>query len=263
MNRSIFKAIKNQKSKIKNYLPLLLIIAASCAKEIYTDEDAVNAKREAQKVGLTVMIRDIGSQETDLSGFTVSTVQFGEDVEGITSADGIASLPVVKGDVVFHVRKEGYVPVTAVATTKETDQRNNTAVMIPVFAGVQASGTLSGRVSVNMDSSEEPLAGAMVSIDMDMNELMRFAFPGMNGNIGAYSPGILTYSSVGLLQPVRTSASGVFTLVIPVTFADLAYTVNIHETALPQNTFCSANQTVTTNGQNSPELQFKLTPYEK
>ena len=246
---------------MKNYLSILLIFVSSCAKEIYTNEDAANAKREAQKVGLTVMIRDISNQEKDLSGFMVSTLQFGEEIKGITSAEGIANLMVVKGDVVFHVSKQGYVSVTAVATTKATDQeRNNTVVMIPVFADAQMSGTLSGMVSVNMNSSEEPLAGAMVSIDMDMNEMMRLAFPGMNNNIGSYCPGVLTYSSANLLQPVRTNASGYFTLVIPVTFADLTYMVNVHDTT---NTFCSANQTVITNGQNSHELHFQLTSYEK
>jgi len=92
---------------------------------------------------------------------------------------------------------------------------------------------------------------------------MRLAFPGISGNIGNYRPGVLTYSSANLLQPVRTSDSGAFTLVIPITFADLAYTVNVHETALPQNTFCSANRTVITNGQNSPVVLFQLTPYKK
>jgi len=244
---------------------LLLIFVSSCAKEIYTDEDAANAKREAQKVGLTVMIRDIDHQVKDLSGFTVSVLQFGGETEVLTSADGIANLRVVKGDVILHVRKEGYVSATAVTTTKSTDkERNNTVVIIPVFSGTQASGMLNGMVSVKKDSSvEEPLAGAMVSINMDLNELMRLAFPGMIGNIDNYRPEILTYSSTNLMQPVRTNVSGAFTFVIPVTVAVLTYTVNVHETALTQNSFCSASQTVFTNGQNSPVLLFQLTPYIK
>ena len=265
MNKSLFKAVKNQKSKIKNCLLVLLIFASSCAKEIYTDKDAARAKREAQKLGLTVMIRDIGNQVTDLSGFTVSTSQLGENIEEITSADGIANLMVVKGDVVFHVRKEGYVSVTAVATTKATDNvRTNTVVIIPVFSDTQASGTLYGMVSVQKDLSvEEPLAGAMMTVQMDMNELMRLAFPGISSNIENYCPGVLTYLSKNLMQPVRTDVSGAFNFVIPVTAADLIYTVNVHETALSQNTFCSANRTVITNGKNTTMLLFQLMPYQK
>ena len=263
--KNFSKTISNQQSAIKNCLFVLLIFVSSCAKEIYTNEDAVNAKRESQKTGLTVMIRDVGSQLTDLSGFTVSVLQFGETIEGTTSVDGIASLMVVKGDVILHVRKTGYVSVTAVATTNAIEkERNNTVVIIPVFADAQVSGTLSGMVSVKMDSSvEEPLVGAMVSIDMDMDGLMRLAFPSVGGNIDRYRPGLLKYSSANLMQPVRTNVSGAFTLAIPVTVADLAYTVNIHETTLTQNTFCSANRTVVTNGQNNPVVLFQLTPYEK
>jgi hypothetical protein len=238
----------------------LLLFTSSCAKEIYTDEDAANAKREAQKVALTVMICDVGNRVTDLSGFTVSSPQYDGLIQEVTSVDGIAGLMVVKGDVVLHVKKEGYVPATAVITTCETDKdRNNTVVIIPVF---QASGALRGIVSVKTSTSEEPLIGALVSIDVDMNELMHLPFPGL-GDAGKYLPGALTYSSVNLMQPVRTDDSGAFQFTIPSTVADLTYTVKVHETALTTNTFCSAKQTVVTNGQNAPVLYFKLSPYEK
>ncbi|MDR1171314.1 MAG: hypothetical protein LBL24_02550 [Bacteroidales bacterium] len=247
--------------RIKNCLPVLLIFASSCAKEVYTSEDAVNSKREAQKTGLTVMIRDINSQTTDMSGFSVTASQCGEDIKSVTSADGIASLMLVKGDAVLQVEKEHYVAVTAVVTTGATvTERNNTVVIIPVFADEQTSGTLDGTVSVKMTpSDEEPLADALVSIDVDMNDLMRLAFPGMSGNIDKYRPGALAYSSAGLMQPVRTSVSGAFRFAIPATVADLTYTVNVHETALTQH----VNRTVVTNGRNSPVIFFHLTPYEK
>jgi len=250
---------------LKNYILVLLLFATSCAKEIYTHEDAVNSKREAQKVGLTVMIRDISQQVTNLSNFMVTTSQCGEDITGVTSADGIAHLMVVKGDAVLHVKKEGYVAVTAVITTNATEkERNNTVVIIPMFTDTQESGTLNGVVSVKMDSStEEPLADALVSINMDLNELIRLAFPGLGGNIDKYLPGAVTYSSINLMQPVRTNVSGAFRFAIPSTVADLAYSINVHETVWTQNTYCSANQTVMTNGQNSPVLFFQLTPYEK
>jgi hypothetical protein len=259
------RRIKNCQSKIKNCIPVLLIFASSCAKEVYTNEDAVNSKREAQKVGLTVMIRDINSQTTDISGFTVTTSQCGEDIKGVTSADGIASLMLVKGDAALQVKKDGYVTVTAVVTTSATGkERNNTVVIIPVFADEQASGTLDGTVSVKMvPSAEEPLADALVSIEVDTDDLMRLAFPGMNANIDKYRPGALAYSSASLMLPVRTSASGAFRFAIPATVSDLTYTVNVHETALTQHTYCSANQTVVTNGLNSPMIFFQLTPYEK
>ena len=246
-------------------LLFLLVFASSCAKEIYTNEDAANSKREAQKVGLSVMIRDIDHQVTDLSGFVVSSSQCGEDIQAVTSADGIANLMVVKGDLVLHVNKQGYVPVIAVASTNATEkERNNTVVIIPVIADVQASGSLHGIVSVKSDASvEEPLADALVSIEMDKNELIRLAFPTLGGNIDKYLPGAWSYQSANLMQPVRTSGSGEFSLAIPATVADLAYTVNVHETVWTQNTFCSAHLTVVTNGQNSPLMFFQLTPYEK
>ena len=249
----------------KYYILVLLIFTSSCAKEIYTDEDAANAKREAQKTGLTVMIRDIGNPSADLIGFTVAASQFGENIEEFTSADGIANLKVIQGDAVLHVRKTGYIAATAVVTTRTGEkERSNTVVIIPVISDMQGYGTLSGTVSVKtLPSAEEPLAGALVSINMDMNELMYLAFQGLNGDTDRYSPGMLTYSSVNLMQPVRTNISGEFQLTIPATVADLAYTVNVHETAWAQHTFCSANQTVVTNGKNSPTVFFHLTPYEK
>ena len=251
--------------QIINYLPVLLIFVSSCAKEIYTDEDAANSKREAQKVGLTVMIRDIDNQITDMSGFTVSSSQCGEDVKAVTSADGTANIMLVKGDAVLHVKKDGYVAVTAVVTTNATEkERNNTVVIIPVFADEQASGYLNGTASVKTTpSAEEPLSGALVSIDVNMNELMRLAFPGLNGNIEKYQPGALTYSSTNIMQPVRTGISGEFRFAIPATAAEVTYTINVHETELTPHIFCSANQTVVTNGQNSPAVSFQLIPYEK
>ena len=251
---------------IKNYLLLLLIFSASCAKEIYTNEDATNSKREAQKVGVTVMLRDINHPETDMSGFEITTSQCGEDMKAATSADGLADLMLVKGDAVLRIRKEGYVTATAVITTNATEkERNNTAVVIPVFADTQTSGAIYGNVLVRMSPSvEEPLANALVSIEVDINELMRLAFPGMSGNIDKYRPGILAYSAdANLMQPVRTSVSGAFQLTIPVTATDLTYTVRVHETPLAQNSFCSAEQIVMTNGQRHQEVIIQLTPYEK
>ena len=244
---------------------ILLVFASSCAKEVYTNEDATNAKRESQKVGLTVMIRDISNQVKDLSGFVVTSSQCGEDIKEVTSADGIANLMVVKGDVVFHVNKAGYVSVTAVATTNATEkERNNTVVIIPVFADSQVSGSLSGKVSVKSDvSTEEPLADALVSIDLDMNELVHLSFPSMGGNIGKYLPGAWSYSSAYLMKPVRTNVLGEFNIAIPATAADLTYTVNVHETVWTQNSYCSANLSVVTNGLNCPVVFFQLMPYEK
>jgi hypothetical protein len=244
---------------------ILLVFASSCAKEVYTNEDATNSKRESQKVGLTVMIRDISNQAKDLSGFVITSSQCGEDIQEVTSAAGIANLMVVKGDVVLQVYKAGYVSVTAVATTNATEkERNNTVVIVPVFADVQTSGSLYGMVSVKSDASTiEPLANALVSIDMDMNELIRISFPDMGGNVEKYLPGAWTYSSANLMQPVRTNVLGEFNIAIPATVADLTYTVNVHETVWTQNTFCSANLTVVTNGLNCPVVFFQLMPYEK
>ena len=250
---------------LKKYIPILLIFILSCAKEIYTDEDAANAKREAQKVGLTVMIRDVGNHSADLSEFMVATSQCGEDIEEFTSADGIANLKVIPGDAVLQIRKTGYIAATAVVTTRTGEkERTNTVVIIPVISNTQASGTLSGTVFVKtLPTAEEPLANALVSINMDMSELMRLAFQGLSRDMDRYSPGMLTYSSANLMQPVRTNISGEFLLNIPATITDLAYTVCVHETAWMQYTFCSANQTVITNGKNSPMVYFHLTPYEK
>jgi len=236
-------------------IPLLLIFVSSCAKEIYTDADAASAKREAQKVGLTVMIRDVGSRVTDMSGFTVTTQQCSDQIQGVSSTDGIVSLMVVKGDAVLRIEKEGYVSATAIVTTNATEkERNNTVVIIPMFSNQQASGSLYGMVYVKKSASEEPFADAPVSIDMDMNELMSLAFPDFGGNVGQYRPGALTYSSLNLLQPVRTDASGAFQLTIPITVADLTYTVKVHETAWTQ----PASRTVVTNGQNSPPAYLQL-----
>ena len=148
--------------RIKNCTVVLLIFVSSCAKEIYTNEDATNSKRESQKVGLTVMISEIDIKSADMSGFTVSTVQCGELIEGVTSADGIVNLMVVKGDAVLNVKKTGYITVNAVITTNESEkERNNTVVIIPVF----------------------PKGSEIEKIEM--NELTG----------GKYQPGVLIYSN--------------------------------------------------------------------
>ena len=250
---------------IKNFIFISLIFASSCAKEVYTNEDATNSKRESQKVGLTVMIRDISNQQTDLSGFIVTSSQCGEDIKGVTSSDGIVNLMVVKGDIVFHVNRKGYVSVTAVVTTHVTEkERNNTVVIVPVFADTKESGSLYGKVSVKSGATtEEPLVDALVSIDMDLGELMRMAFPGLGGNVDRYLPGAWSYSPANLMQPARTNILGEFSFAIPTTVADLTYSVNVHETKWTNNKFCSAYQTVITNGQNNPVVFLQLTPYEK
>jgi hypothetical protein len=200
-----------------------------------------------------------------LSGFTITSSQCGEDIRAVTSAGGIANLMVFKGDAVLQVNKAGYASVTAVVTTHATEkERNNTVVIIPVFTDTQTSGSLHGMVSVKSNTTnDEPLTDALVSIDMDMNELIQLAFPGLGGNIDKYLPGTWSYSSAKLMQPVRTNLSGEFNFIIPTTVSDIRYTVNVHETVWSQNTFCSANLSVVTNGQNCPVVFFQLTPYEK
>ena len=137
-------------------------------------------------------------------------------------------------------------------------------MIVPVFAETEMTGILRGTVAVSMEpSSEEPVADALISIDVDMDELIHLAFPGLGGNIDKYRPGALAYSDVSLMQPVRTSASGALQFAIPTTVADLTYTVSVHETALTQRTFCSANRIVVTNGRNAPAVSFRLIPYEK
>ena len=253
----------NRRQIIISYLLILLIFVSSCAKEIYTNEDATNSKREAQKVGLTVMIRDINGQVADMSGFIISTTQCGEDITGVTTADGTADLMIVKGDAVLQVKKEGYVNVIAVVSTNPTEKdRNNTVVIIPVFSDTQqASGLLNGTVIVS--SSEEPVTDALVSINVDFSELMRLAFPGFSSNIDKYQPGALSYTSAYVMQPSRTTDSGAFHFAIPAIVDDVTYTINVHETELAPNSFCSAKQTVVTNGRNNPVVVFQLTPYEK
>ena len=251
--------------KIKEYLLTILIITSSCAKEIYTDADAANAKREAQKVGLTVMLRDIGGQSKNMSGFAITSSQFGELNETITSVDGFANLMIYKGDVVVNVKKDGYVTATAVVTTNETEnERNNTVVIIPVFSELQQSGNINGKLSVKMPSSVEmPLADAVVSIDIDFDELMSLALPVAGENTDKYRPGALIYSSGDIAQQVRTNASGEFQFIIPATVAEIPYVINIHETVVSQNYLCAAKQTVFSNGQNSQLFELQLTTYEK
>ena len=244
----------------KNILFLFLIFASSCAKEIYTNEDAERSKLASQKTGLTVIIRDIGSYSADLSGFTVSSPRYGETVEAVTSAEGIASLMIVKGDAVIHVTKEGYVPAMAIVTANSVEKElGNTVTVVPVFARVQESGILRGTVSVKRSASTEPLTGAVLSIGMDMNELMRRAFPGTGDSMERYRPGALTYLSENIMQPVCTDDAGAFQFTIPATAANLVYTVNVHETELTQNTLCN----VITNGQDNMAVLLKLTPYER
>ena len=149
--------------RIINCMVILLVFVSSCAKEIYTNEDATNSKRESQKVGLTVMIRDIGGYLPDMNGFSVGTFQCGELIEGVTNADGIVNLMVVRGDAALHVRKEGYVSATAVVSTNASEkERNNTVVIIPVFPKES-------------------------DIEIDMLDMT-----GLTG--GKYQPGALTYS---------------------------------------------------------------------
>ena len=148
--------------QIKNNLLifLLFVVVSSCAKEIYNNEDATRAVRESQKVGLTVIVRDISGHLTDLSGFKVSTLQCGEEIESMTSSNGVADLMIVKGDAALTVEKDGYLSAIAVVSTNASEkERNNTVVIIPVFP-----------------------QGSVID-DIDMNELTG----------GKYQPGALTY----------------------------------------------------------------------
>lgn len=242
-----------------------ILLAPSCAKEIYTDKDAARARHEAQKTGLTVMIRDIGTENTDLSGFQISTTQCGETITATTTAEGVADLMITQGDLVLNIVKRGYAAATAIVTTRPDTEssRTNTVVIIPVFAGDDIPGDISGTVSVQTESTEEPLSDALVSINIDMDELLQTAFPGLTGSIDRYRPAALAYATAGLMQPVRTTTTGAFRIAIPATAASLTYTINVHETAWTHGTFCSASQTVSSNGRNHPEVSLQLTPYEK
>jgi hypothetical protein len=250
---------------LKNILPaFILCIASSCAKEVYTDADAAAAKREAQKAGLTVMVRDVGDPSADVGGFAVSSSQCGETASAVTSADGLADMMVVKGDIVLVIKKEGYVTTTAVVTTNLTGmERNNTVVIVPVFPDTQTSGMINGAVSVEYASSSGiPLANALVSMEADMGELVKSLLPGIDG-LDKYTPAALFYSSIKLMQSVYTDVSGAFNFTVPATVPSLTYTVNVHETELTHNMYCSANRTVVTNGRNDQTVDFYLTPYEK
>lgn len=211
------------------------------------------------------MVRDINDPAKDMSGFSVSGSQCGEAIDGKTSSDGLVDLKLIRGDAVLSIKKEGYASAMAVVTVDPAGTaRSNTVVIVPVFADVPATGSISGAVSIETASSgEEPVPGALVSIEIDPNELMNSIFPGQSGESGKYRPAILSYTSKNLMQPVRTGASGAFQINIPTTGVDLTYTVNVHETELTRNTFCSARRMIVTNGRNNSEVIFRLIPYEK
>jgi hypothetical protein len=241
---------------------LLVLFCTSCAKEIYTDAEAAAAKREAQKVGLTLMIRDIGNSSADLSGFFVSSLQCGEEITGTSSVSGIVDLKMIKGDAVLTIKKDGFVTATAVVTAGFPDtgaDRTNTVVIIPVFSEAHVVGHIKGFVHVKNSATDiPPLENALVSVELGVDELISLAFPGLNSETGRYKPFALSYSA-NILQPVRTDADGRFELVVPATETDLKYILKVHET----DAYCSAERTVTTNGSNLSPVSFQLTPYGK
>jgi hypothetical protein len=242
---------------LKTLLALLLLFVTACAKEIYTNEDATNSMRESQKTGLTVLLRDISNQTADMSGFKISTTQCGELIEGVTNADGIADMLIVKGDAALQITKNGYVSTTAIVTgNADGKERNNTVVIIPVFSESNQSGDISGTVSLKTSPVQPPLVNASMSIEIDIDELMRLA---NGGNTDKYCPGALSYSLPNMMQPIRTDASGAFLFKIPFTGADITYIINVHETALTQNTFLR----IDAGGQDSQPLHIQLTPYGK
>ncbi len=243
-------------------LTVIALMTMSCAKEIYTDADATKAQREAQKTGLTVMVRDINDFGADLSGFVVVGSQCGEEINGTTSAEGLVDLKVIRGDVILSVKKDGYVTATIVVTTNVSGtERNNTVVAVPVFVDAPASGTINGTVSAEITPlTEEPVSDALVRIDPDADELMHSVFSGLAGGLDQFKPAALYYTSTNVMQPVRTGTSGEFRLFVPATGSDVTYTINVQKTN--SHVRYSAAGKVVTNGRDNRTISFQLTSYE-
>ncbi|MDR0713516.1 MAG: hypothetical protein LBF89_04555 [Bacteroidales bacterium] len=214
----------------------------SCAKEIYTDADAAAAKNEAQKAGLTVLLKDITDPTADMSGFTVGSIPYGNGASAVTLSDGIACLRVTRGDVILQVEKEGYPSTTAVVSVqpKETTPFNK-VVVIPVFS--QMTESIKGKVYTGIS----PVTDVLVSIDIDMDEWMDAAFSGFSGELKQFRPQAVSYASRKLMQPVTTDEQGSFRFTIPATPVELTYTLQAHET-LVEGQYLTGTSIVKTNG---------------
>ncbi|MDR2039198.1 MAG: hypothetical protein LBQ60_14850 [Bacteroidales bacterium] len=240
----------------KTSLLFILFFAVSCAKEIYTDEDAASAKREAQKVGLTVMVRDINQPLADMSGFTISSSQCGTNINSITSTDGMADLMMIKGEAILLIEKDGYPSTIAIVSINpQGTERTNSVVVIPVFPDTHTSESVEGKVTL----TSTPVANALVSIDVDMDELIDIAFSGLSGELKKFRPQAIAYSSHELMQPVRTDNQGVFHFKIPVTPAELTYTLRVQETMIEQDSY-TGEKVIKTNGQNNRVVDIEITP---
>jgi hypothetical protein len=221
-------------------LPVILLV--SCAKEIYTDAEAAAAKREAQKIGLTVLLRNITDPVADLSGFTVGGVQSGHEASAVTLSDGIAQLQLVRGEAILQVEKEGYPSTLAVVAVRPTDMAPfNLVIVIPVFS--QMTESIEGKVY----AGTSPVSDALVSINVDMDEWMDVAFSGFSGELKQFRPQAISYSSRRLMQPVMTDEQGSFRFTIPTTPVELTYTIQVHETWV-EGQYRTGTSTVRTNG---------------
>jgi hypothetical protein len=221
-------------------LPVILLI--SCAKEIYTDVEAAAAKREAQKIGLTVLLRNITDPTADLSGFTVGSVQYGDEAGAVTLSDGIAQLQLIRGEAILRVEKEGYPSTLAIVSVRpmETAPLNLVAV-IPVFS--QMTESIEGKVY----AGASPVSDALVSINVNMDEWMDVAFSGFSEELKQFRPQAISYSSHGLMQPIVTDEQGSFRFTIPTTSVELTYTLQVHET-LVEGQYLTGACTVRANG---------------
>ncbi len=237
----------------------LLIFTVSCAKEIYSDAEARAAKLDAQKVGLTVMVRDMNNPLADMDGFTISSTQCDDKLSITTSGNGVANMMMVRGEAILLIEKEGY-PATIAVVSLETQstERTNSVVVVPVFANTQVAEAISGTVS----NSSSLVPNALVSIDVDMDELINSAFSGLSSELRKYRPSAIAYDSESLMQPIRTNSHGAFQFRIPTTPTELTYTVNVRETTIEQD-YYTGQETVITNGKNSRSIDIHLTPYGK
>ncbi len=234
---------------------LLLVLSVSCSKEVYTDQDALNAMRESQKTDVTIMMQDINAAASvDMSHFVIKHSQ-GKDIYETTS-EGWVNLRLHQGDVILKVEKDGYPVVTAIITVGAT----NTVVMIPIFPDEQpSSGSISGMVTMSL--LNDPVRDATVSVDMDVDEFLDSIFSGPSGGFAKYRPTAISYASKNLFQIARTDNAGNFQFSIPITPKELTYNLLVHEIEVGQD-FYKGIGSMKTNGQNSHFIHIQLSPCE-
>lgn len=183
-------------------------------------------QRVGAKTTVSIQVKDVTGNTTDLSGFSVTVNQDGKATTNSTDANGLVVFPnLVTGSSSIVVAKTGFARASGIMNVSDRYNRitNQQAVLVPVFPTTSAKAKIRGTLKAQLDLTTEALEVVQDgTVSLNFNNVMDIlANPNSTldpsvGLVGVVFDG-------GFMQTVKTGADGKYEFTVPQTINPIDY----------------------------------------